>query len=573
MRLVVLLAVAGSAAAVNMTCAELGCGTRNASQPCACNSACSRYRDCCADFNTTCAGHMPTPEPRAPTPPPAPADDDAPLPPPSGGAPEQIHLALTKATDEMRVSFTTMGGAGAAAAGAAGGTPARAVAATATTAAGGGAAAHSPPAVASVRYGTSAAVLDRVATGGSSTYRDGGWRGVLHTVLLRGLAPGTRYYYRPAYAGADAPGVSSFVSAAAVGAVGGGAAATRPLVVAVVADLGSNCVDKRTWREPGCGNGTIAALTAGAAALPGTPAAFDLLLHAGDIAYTSGAQGIWDVFLRQMEPVASRVPYMVCAGNHEHYFNFSGFRHRFDMPGPGAPREGVVSVAAAGATGGASGAGAGAGGDHGAHNLWHSFDAGGAHFVGFSSEHNLTVGSPQHAWLDADLAAARAGGATWLVAYGHRPLYCTCSDSYDCGAGEGYGAMKMRAGVEALFEKHGVELYLTGHVHNYERTFPIDNNTAASTDPAVAYVDAGHTTHVVVGMAGDNEGLTDGFMAAPPSWSAVRHAELGWARLTVGSDGAGAAADETLKFEYVLSSSGKIFDTFTLRKTAAAQSR
>jgi hypothetical protein len=28
----------------------------------------------------------------------------------------------------------------------------------------------------------------------------------------------------------------------------------------------------------------------------------------------------------------ARVPYAVAPGNHEHYYNFSGYRHRFDMP-------------------------------------------------------------------------------------------------------------------------------------------------------------------------------------------------------------------------------------------------
>ena len=33
-----------------------------------------------------------------------------------------------------------------------------------------------------------------------------------------------------------------------------------------------------------------------------------------------------------MEPIAARLPYQVCVGNHEHYYNFSGYLHRFEMP-------------------------------------------------------------------------------------------------------------------------------------------------------------------------------------------------------------------------------------------------
>ena len=67
-----------------------------------------------------------------------------------------------------------------------------------------------------------------------------------------------------------------------------------PVTVGVVADLGENC------NTPGCGNATIKALSASAAA-----GELDLMVHAGDIAYTSGDQTIWDEFLREIEPVST----------------------------------------------------------------------------------------------------------------------------------------------------------------------------------------------------------------------------------------------------------------------------
>ena len=33
----------------------------------------------------------------------------------------------------------------------------------------------------------------------------------------------------------------------------------------------------------------------------------------------------WDVFMRKIEPIASRVPYMVSPGNHEVWFNFTAY--------------------------------------------------------------------------------------------------------------------------------------------------------------------------------------------------------------------------------------------------------
>jgi hypothetical protein len=36
--------------------------------------------------------------------------------------------------------------------------------------------------------------------------------------------------------------------------------------------------------------------------------------------------------MRQIEPVAAYIPYMVSPGNHESAGNFSHFTHRFTMP-------------------------------------------------------------------------------------------------------------------------------------------------------------------------------------------------------------------------------------------------
>ncbi|KXZ48140.1 hypothetical protein GPECTOR_30g236 [Gonium pectorale] len=43
----------------------------------------------------------------------------------------------------------------------------------------------------------------------------------------------------------------------------------------------------------------------------------DLVLHIGDLAYADGKYKVWDSFMAQIEPLASRLPYMVGIGNHE----------------------------------------------------------------------------------------------------------------------------------------------------------------------------------------------------------------------------------------------------------------
>jgi len=77
-------------------------------------------------------------------------------------------------------------------------------------------------------------------------------------------------------------------------------------------------------------------------------------------------------------------------------------------------------------------------------------------------------------WLEADLAAARAAGARWLIAGGHRP-----TEDFDSDA------------LLALFGKYGVDMYFAGHGHSYYR------------QPASAYGDG--AVHVMVGGAGCDE--------------------------------------------------------------------
>ena len=106
-----------------------------------------------------------------------------------------------------------------------------------------------------------------------------------------------------------------------------------------------------------------------------------------------------------------------------------------------------------------------------------------------------------------------------------------------------------------LFQKYGVDLYLGGHLHNYERTLPVLSGSAVQAD----YVDPTATVHVVVGMGGDDEGLTDRWFTPLPAWSVRQVAALGWARLTF--------SWHELLFEFVLSEGGAVNDSFVISKS------
>lgn len=93
------------------------------------------------------------------------------------------------------------------------------------------------------------------------------------------------------------------------------------------------------------------------------------------------------------------------------------------------------------------------------------------HFVTISTEvffdHPGLVPSMLH-WLDTDLSLAQSNrsAAPWVVVHGHRPTYCSCDA--DCDA----SASTLRAGLEPLFYKWGVDLFIVGHEHNCDTTAP-----------------------------------------------------------------------------------------------------
>jgi len=93
----------------------------------------------------------------------------------------------------------------------------------------------------------------------------------------------------------------------------------------------------------------------------------------------------------------------------------------------------------------------------------YSFDYGSAHFVSPSS---YQVNIPaQAAWLDADLAAARARpNIKWLFVFFHAPMYTTSGHPNRTDCIQAWGP---------VFDKYGVNAVFQAHNHLYERFYPL----------------------------------------------------------------------------------------------------
>lgn len=111
---------------------------------------------------------------------------------------------------------------------------------------------------------------------------------------------------------------------------------------------------------------------------------------------------------------------------------------------------------------------------------WYTFRYGQAQFFALDSNLPFHPGSEQHAWLSRALAASTAD---WKFAFFHHPPY---------SSGDHGSSHTLRKAWGPLFEKHDVQLVLTGHDHHYERTTPREDFVKDGTP----------TTYVVTGGGG-----------------------------------------------------------------------
>ena len=125
---------------------------------------------------------------------------------------------------------------------------------------------------------------------------------------------------------------------------------------------------------------------------------------------------------------------------------------------------------------------------------YYSFSYGDADFFMIDSNRNVDPDSEQYQWLEQQLAASTA---IWKFVCHHHPPYSSDEDDYGdlwkTNRGT-YGDLRVRKLVP-LYEKYGVDIVWTGHIHSYERTWPIKDNQA---------VNVGGTIYMITGGGGGN---------------------------------------------------------------------
>ena len=160
------------------------------------------------------------------------------------------------------------------------------------------------------------------------------------------------------------------------------------------------------------------------------------ILGGGDYAYfdkdnrfKNPTQAI-HAWFNQFQPLLSKFPFMPQFGNHEIFLNesFSDWSPYFRFPKN------------------------------------YTFRVCGTFFISFFVP-NRNINNKHLEWLTKSLENASKSDCQWIIVYQHQPIYA-CGKSHPANS-------TIKKKLVNLLEKYKVDIHISGHDQNYERTFPI----------------------------------------------------------------------------------------------------
>lgn len=145
---------------------------------------------------------------------------------------------------------------------------------------------------------------------------------------------------------------------------------------------------------------------------------------------------------------------------------------------------------------------------------YYSYKIGNVHILTISTEEIFTKGLQQYNFVLGDLEGANSDPKIkWIIVNMHVPLYASPNTCGDSGCD---GDKNLRETYHPIFDKYGVDLVLEGHVHNYQRSYPIAYNSQNPSNPTVtscskdSYSNPDGEVFAIVGTGGENfHGLSD----------------------------------------------------------------
>ena len=361
-----------------------------------------------------------------------------------------------------------------------------------------------------VMYGEGTSITSTTAADSRAFTQDPGRTWYTHVATLTGLKTNTMYSYKVGTTG-DYSEVFTVMNRRLRDGT------TDPYRHIILGDLGAACAfsvctacqqHSNTCNATTCSQNTTVGMVA-------ETASADMFLHVGDFAYDLGTDNgtIGDIFMNNVEQISANNVYMVSHGNHEDSaINLAHYVERYrNMPVNAEPPMFNTSNGLA------------------PNNLYFSWDHALVHYVSISTElffgvtDGKTTADTLLTWLKADLEKANQNRdkVPWIIVEGHRSVYCTCDG--DCVG----PAKKLRDAIEDVLFDGGVDYFVNGHEHNYERTYPLYQNKSdrSTTNPRAPI-------YVVSGAAGSHE-MHEPFTLPQPEWSAYRSNSFSYSRVLV----------------------------------------
>lgn len=253
----------------------------------------------------------------------------------------------------------------------------------------------------------------------------------MHDVLISDLKPQTQYLYRVVCRRSDGSEFRSDILSFQTAVL-----PDNPFAFAVIGD---------TQRNPK----VIATIQKFAYSL--RP---NFEIHCGDVVDTGPDKNEWTKeMLAESHVLMGRVPMFPSIGNHEK--NHALYYQYFSLPDP---------------------------------EYYYTYTYGNAQFFVLDTNKPVGPGSEQWAWLERELSRSTA---RWKFAYHHHPVYSSDENDYgDTYKGKStHGDMRVRP-LAALYEKYNVDIAFSGHIHVYERSWPIRADKVVEKN-GVVYVTSG----------------------------------------------------------------------------------
>ncbi len=204
---------------------------------------------------------------------------------------------------------------------------------------------------------------------------------------------------------------------------------------------------------------------------------------------------------------------------------------------------------------------------------YYSFNYQNIHFIAMSAEVPFKLGTKQYNFVLADLKeASEDPSINWIIIYLHKTFY-TSSNTGHSNTGE--EPTLLRKTYHQLFDKYGVDIVLQGHVHNYQRTFPIKYNASNPTSPMVTnhnqnnYTDSAGAIFNLVGTGGVSSrggALIHNFTGPAEKYMAEQFQAIGFLNLNVSHNG-------TKLVGQFQDNNGTIKDHFSITKSGNSQNK